>query len=101
MRARTGHLRVDGLRVAYRRAGSGEPVLLLHGAFSDSREWRPQLDGLSDRFDVIAPDCLGCGQSDDPPTGFTLRDYADVVAGFAEALGLDQVHLGGVSFGST
>lgn len=96
-----GAVEVDGLRLGYRRAGSGEPLLLLHGGFSDSREWQPQLEGLSDRFDVIAMDCLGCGNSDDPPADFTLSDYADVVAGVVRALRLGCAHLGGVSFGST
>jgi pimeloyl-ACP methyl ester carboxylesterase len=41
--------------------------VLLHGAWSDGREWRPQLAGLSDEFDVIAWDAPGCGGSDDPP----------------------------------
>jgi pimeloyl-ACP methyl ester carboxylesterase len=97
---RLGLVDVDGLRLGYRRAGAGEPLLLLHGGFSDGREWQPQLDGLSDRFDVIAMDCLGCGRSDDPPAGFALRDYADVVAGVVRALRLGCPHLGGVSFGS-
>jgi len=96
---RLGLVDVDGLRLGYRRAGAGEPLLLLHGGFSDGREWQPQLDGLSDRFDVIAMDCLGCGRSDDPPAGFALRDYADVVAGVVRALRLGCPHLGGVSFG--
>ncbi|MBA3339046.1 MAG: alpha/beta hydrolase [Geodermatophilaceae bacterium] len=91
---------VSGLRIAYRRAGEGEPVLLIHGGFSDSREWRGQLDGLSDEFDVIAVDCPGCGGSADPPKGFTLRDYADTLAGFLAALGVDHPHVGGLSFGS-
>lgn len=91
---------VSGLRVAYRRAGQGQPLVLLHGGFLDSREWRAQLNGLSDEFDVIAMDCLGCGQSDDPPEGFTLRDYADNLAGFLAALGCDGAHIGGLSFGS-
>jgi pimeloyl-ACP methyl ester carboxylesterase len=98
--ARSGAVEVDGLRLGYRRAGSGEPLLLLHGGFSDGREWQPQLDGLSDRFDVIAMDCLGCGRSDDPPAGFTLTDYADVVAGVVRKLRLDRLHLGGISMGS-
>ena len=91
---------VSGLKIAYRRQGRGEPLLLLHGGFSDSREWRAQLEGLSDDFDVIAVDCLGCGQSDDPPRGFALRDYADCLAGFLTALGMDRAHVGGLSFGS-
>ena len=39
---------VGGLRVAYRRAGQGPPLVLLHGGLSDSREWRRQLEGLAD-----------------------------------------------------
>ncbi|MDQ3474975.1 MAG: alpha/beta fold hydrolase [Actinomycetota bacterium] len=94
--------RVDvcGLRIAYRRAGSGEPLLLLHGAFSDSREWRSQLDRLSATFDVIAVDCPGCGQSDDPSDGFTLQDFSDSLAGFLAMLGVQCAHVCGLSFGS-
>ena len=91
---------VAGLRIAYRREGHGEPLLLIHGGFSDSREWRHQLNGLSNDFDVIAVDCAGCGGSADPPEGFTLRDYADTLAGFLAALGVDHPHVGGLSFGS-
>lgn len=91
---------MDGLRLGYRRAGCGESLLLLHGGFSDSREWRPQLEGLAGRYDVIAVDCLGCGSSDDPPASFALGDYANVVAGFVRALGLGRAHIGGISLGS-
>ena len=91
---------VAGLRIGYRRQGAGEPLLLIHGGFSDSREWRHQLDGLSDDFDVIAVDCPGCGRSADPPPGFELPDYADALAGFLAALGVQHPHVGGLSFGS-
>ncbi|MFC0681817.1 alpha/beta fold hydrolase [Lysobacter korlensis] len=91
---------VCGLRIGYRRAGRGKPLLLLHGGFSDSREWRPQLDGLADELDVIAMDCLGCGVSADAPPGFALAEYADIAAGFLRALGLESAHVGGISFGS-
>ncbi|MBA3292647.1 MAG: alpha/beta hydrolase [Geodermatophilaceae bacterium] len=91
---------VAGLRIAYRRSGHGEPLLLLHGAFSDSREWRRQLDGLSDSLDVIAVDCPGCGGSDDAPEGFTIQDFADCLAGFLRALDVGHPYVGGLSFGS-
>jgi pimeloyl-ACP methyl ester carboxylesterase len=39
---------VGGLPVAYRRAGQGAPLVLLHGGLADSREWRRQLEGLAD-----------------------------------------------------
>jgi pimeloyl-ACP methyl ester carboxylesterase len=100
MDAEARTVEVDGLRIGYRRAGRGKPLLLLHGGFSDSREWRPQLEELSDELDVIAMDCLGCGASSDAPPGFELEDYADVAAGFLAALGLKSAHVGGISFGS-
>src|SRR5207247_8683461 len=50
------HAHVKGLSIAYRRAGSGPALALLHGFTLDSRSWRPQIDALSDRFTVIAWD---------------------------------------------
>src|SRR5207245_3517165 len=58
---------VGGIRIAYRRAGMGPPLVLLHGGPSDSREWHYQLEGLSDAFAVVAWDMPGCGQSARPP----------------------------------
>ena len=92
--------RVGGRRVAFRRAGAGPSLLLLHGGWSDGRAWTGQLRGLADDFDVIACDAPGCGGSDDLPQGTDLAGYADWVAGFLDALGLAEVHLGGVSAGS-
>ena len=93
-------IEVSGLRIAYRQAGLGPPLVLLHGGPLDSREWRRQLDGLADEFTVVAWDMPGCGQSADPPEHFRTRDYADCLAAFIEALGLEQPHVLGLSFGS-
>jgi pimeloyl-ACP methyl ester carboxylesterase len=90
---------VDGRLIAYRRAGTGPPLVLLHGGWSDSRAWRPQLRELSDAFDVIAWDAPGCGGSDDPVTPMTIADYADAVAGLLGALGVERPHVCGLSFG--
>jgi pimeloyl-ACP methyl ester carboxylesterase len=87
--------------VAYRRAGAGQPLLLLHGGLSDSRSWMPQLDSLAASFDVVAWDCPGCGDSADPTRPLSLADYADAAAALVENLDLGPVHLGGHSFGSS
>jgi pimeloyl-ACP methyl ester carboxylesterase len=86
--------------VAYRRAGAGDPLVLLHGGVSDSRSWNPQLRSLAGEYDVIAWDAPGCGGSADPTYDPSLGDYADAVAELVMALGVGPVHLAGHSFGS-
>lgn len=82
-----------------RRAGTGPPLVLAHGGVSDSRQWRDQLEELSDEFTVIAWDAPGCGGSSDPPEPFRLTEYADCLAGFVVALGLHRPCILGHSFG--
>jgi pimeloyl-ACP methyl ester carboxylesterase len=91
---------VDGLQIAYERAGSGPALVLLHGYVGDGPTTRQrQLDGLSDEFTVVAWDAPGAGRSSDPPERFGLDGYADCLAGFLTKLGLDSARLGGLSFG--
>jgi pimeloyl-ACP methyl ester carboxylesterase len=97
LRAMTGHARVHGLDIAYERHGQGPPLVLLHGALSDSRFWRRQLEGLAGEFTVMAWDEPGAGRSSDPPTDFTLADYADCLAELIETLNLAPAHVAGLS----
>ena len=91
---------VDGLRIAYERRGSGPPLVLLHGYVGDGpTTWRRQLRGLSDDFTVVAWDAPGAGRSTDPPENFAMAGYADCLAKFIEALGLERPHVAGLSFG--
>src|SRR5215469_5136976 len=86
--------------VAYRRAGAGVPLVLLHGGLSDGRSWTPQLESLAHDYDVVAWDAPGCGGSADPAADLSLGDYADAVAALVGALGVGPVHLVGHSFGA-
>jgi pimeloyl-ACP methyl ester carboxylesterase len=90
---------VQGLNIAYQRAGSGPPLVLLHGFIADSRVWRTQIADLSRDFDVIAWDTPGCGQSDDPREDFTTAEFADCFAGLLASLELGAVHICGLSWG--
>jgi pimeloyl-ACP methyl ester carboxylesterase len=91
---------VGGLTVAYERAGSGPPVVLLHGFVGDGRStWAAQLDSLSDEFSVVAWDAPGTGSSSDPPADFGMVGYAECLAGFVHRLGLERPQLVGLSFG--
>ena len=91
---------VGGVRIAYRRCGTGAPLVLFHGAFEDSRIWVEEFERLSSRVDVIAWDAPGCGDSEDVPQGWTDADWADAASGFVTALGLKTPAVAGFSFGS-
>jgi pimeloyl-ACP methyl ester carboxylesterase len=91
---------VGGLRIAYERAGTGPPLVLLHGYVGDGpTTWRRQLEGLCDDFTVVAWDAPGAGGSADPPESFVLDGYADCLAGFINRLGLERPNVAGLSFG--
>jgi pimeloyl-ACP methyl ester carboxylesterase len=90
---------VNGHSVAYRDAGEGPPLVLLHGFLSDSRCWRPQLADLSDSFRLIAWDAPGAGSSSDPPDPFTTTDWAQCLTGFLDVLGIESAQFLGLSWG--
>ncbi len=73
----------DGARVAYREAGSGPPVALLHSAGLSHREFEPVVEQLTDRFRLVLPDLPLHGDSEDRPRHSYSPDWlADVIAGF-------------------
>jgi pimeloyl-ACP methyl ester carboxylesterase len=92
-------IEIAGHRIAYRKKGDGPALVLLHGWPVDSREWRRQIEGLSDEFTVVAWDAPGAGASSDPPETFRLSDWADCLAAFIAALELEQPHVAGLSWG--
>jgi pimeloyl-ACP methyl ester carboxylesterase len=85
--------------IAYRRAGAGAPLVLLHGFLCDSRVWRPQHEELAAEFDVVAWDAPGTGRSRDPPPSFAMADWAVALTDFLEALNLGPAHIVGLSWG--
>jgi pimeloyl-ACP methyl ester carboxylesterase len=94
------HVEVDGLRVSYTRAGTGPALVMLHGAPSDSRTWQWMLPDLSRDHTVIAWDAPGFGESADIDDTWRAPQFADALAGFVAALGLERPHLVGHSFGT-
>lgn len=83
------HLKVDGLEIAYREAGSGDPVVFVHGWPLSSLTWRKVVPGLADRFRCIALDLLGAGESLAPAGhALGLSAQAELLGGFLGALGL-------------
>jgi pimeloyl-ACP methyl ester carboxylesterase len=92
-------LKLGDHSIAYREAGAGPPLVLLHGFLCDSRVWRRELEELCDLFRVVAWDAPGAGESSDPPDSFTISDWASYLALFLDELGVDRAHLLGLSWG--
>jgi pimeloyl-ACP methyl ester carboxylesterase len=90
---------VNGQSIAYREAGQGAALVLLHGFLCDSRCWRRQLAELSGQFRIMAWDAPGAGSSSDPPETFTTTDYAHCLAGLLDAIGITSAHVVGLSWG--
>jgi len=87
------------LQLSWDRAGSGEPLLLLHGIGSTHRDFaalRPRLDA---RYAVLAPDLPGLGDSAPLPVLPTVAAIADALEADLDTLGLDRVHVLGSSLG--
>jgi len=96
----TGDSYIDhiGGPIAWREAGSGEPIVFLHGLGGTRVAWGAQLRGLSSRFRCIAWDMPGYGDSD-PVEPLTYKAIADSLASFLDTLGLERVDVVGLSFG--
>jgi pimeloyl-ACP methyl ester carboxylesterase len=83
--------------LAFDRAGSGEPLLLLHGTTSSRQIWAPLLPTLVKHADVIAVDLPGHGDS--PPSSYSPPDWAKEVADLLDRLGLARIAAMGHSAG--
>lgn len=90
---------VNGVRLNYVREGAGPAVLLIHGYLFGADWWRPQIDALRDRFEVVALDLRGHFGSEATVGGYDLWNQAEDVRGLIEALGLGPAHLVGLSMG--
>lgn len=97
-----GAVLIDGYPLAYRRAGEGPPLVLVHGMISDHGLWDVHLPKLADQFHVITPTLRYFGASPwpDQGQGFSMDRQAEDLGAFIEALGLGPVHLAGWSLGA-
>jgi pimeloyl-ACP methyl ester carboxylesterase len=90
---------LHGHDIAYRSAGTGPVLVLLHGMAGCSLTWRHVMPTLARRFTVVAPDLLGHGDSAKPRTEYSLGAHANVVRDLLAALGHSRATLIGQSFG--
>lgn len=89
---------VAGIPVALRRAGTGAPVLYLHGHFA-TRRWLPLHEHLAQRTAVLAPEAPGFGSTPQQPWVTGYDDVVQLYRDLLDTLGMDRVHVVGYGMG--
>jgi pimeloyl-ACP methyl ester carboxylesterase len=90
---------IHGHERAYRMAGSGPVLLLLHGIGDSSEGWEPLIPALAERFTVIAPDLLGHGRSAKPRADYSVAAYANGMRDLLDVLDVETATVVGHSLG--
>jgi pimeloyl-ACP methyl ester carboxylesterase len=93
--ARTLH----GRKVAFRRAGEGPPVVLIHGITNSCQSWEPAMLRLAEDYDVIAPDLPGHGDSDRQRGDHSLGAHACMMRDLLHVLEVERATVVGHSLG--
>jgi 3-oxoadipate enol-lactonase len=91
---------VEGLTINYDVQGEGEPLLLIPYTSADHACYAFQLPSYTEHFSCIALDLPGTGESDKPAGPYSTEGYADRVAAFLGAIGIERAHVAGVSLGA-
>jgi 3-oxoadipate enol-lactonase len=92
--------KINHIEIAYETAGTGVPIVLIHGHPFDHTMWGPQVKAFSDFYQVVTPDLRGYGKSTLPDPAHTrFEDYATDMILLMDHLNIDSFHLGGLSMG--
>jgi 3-oxoadipate enol-lactonase len=92
-------IHVLGIDVYYEITGEGEPLLLIHGHGSSTRDWELQVEYFSKRYKVVTYDVRGCGRTSKPPGPYSIRMFAEDAAAFLQELRIRPAHVIGISMG--
>jgi pimeloyl-ACP methyl ester carboxylesterase len=89
-------VQVDRLTINYEVQGEGEPLLLIPYTSADHACYAFQLPAYTEHFSCIAIDLPGSGESDKPAGPYSTDGYADQVAAFLGAIGVERAHVAGL-----
>src|SRR5881394_3380098 len=92
-------MQLHGHRVIYRVAGSGPPVVLIHGMVNSSRHWEQVALQLADRYTVIAPDLIGHGDSAAVRGDYSIGAHATSIRDMLAVIGIERATIVGHSLG--
>lgn len=93
------YIQTGDIRTYYETSGEGDPLLLIHGLGSSTRDWEYNQPMLSQHYTVITYDARGHGQSDKPPGPYSIAGFAADARELLEAVADRPTHVAGVSMG--
>lgn len=94
------HISANDVELYYEMTGRGDPLVLVHGSWSDHHNWGAVAPGLAQSFLVVAYDRRGHGRSERAGEA-TRRDHEDDLAALIEMLDCGPAHIAGTSFGAS
>lgn len=93
------HVMAGSINTAYLSSGSGQVVILLHGAGAGAVTWYPSIRAIAEHFNVIAPDIVGYGESDKPKAPYDRAYFSEWLKAFLLGLNISKAHIVGLSQG--
>jgi pimeloyl-ACP methyl ester carboxylesterase len=90
----------NGISIYYESAGSGDPLVLIPYLAADQACYAFQVGEYSKHFTCISVDLRGAGLTDKPEGAYTTELFADDVAAFMQAIGVERAHIAGLSLGA-
>ena len=93
-------VRANSINLYYEKTGSGEPMVLIPYLAADNACYAFQVADYAKHFSCISLDPRGAGQSDKPDGPYTTELFADDVAAFMQAIGVERAHIVGLSLGA-
>ena len=93
---------INGIKMYYREAGEGFPLMALMGLGANSDWWSPEIiRELSSHYRLVMPDNRGAGRTECPEENWTIENNADDTIALMDTLGIEKAHLMGVSMGGS
>ena len=99
LNADSGYANVNGTKLYYEVAGTGEPIVLIHGSFGDRRHWDFQFNEFSKKYKVLRYDVRGYGKSALPNPDSAYTDSEDLNA-LLDFLRIEKANICGLSMGT-
>jgi pimeloyl-ACP methyl ester carboxylesterase len=93
-------VKVNDITINYEQQGSGEPLVLIPYLAADNACYAFQVADYAKHFTCISLDPRGAGETDKPAGTYSTELFADDVAGFMQAIGVEKAHVSGVSLGA-